>query len=175
MFQEFRNPGCWFFLKLTLLKHQIHVMSQVSAFDQSKKRKLVSGSDWYDGVEEGIREGGKDVGKEAGREERESITQVAMTSPSLDYKTVRRTAQGFRVELELFEEQREILSCIPFILNPRIVYSLKVRMNVVQLVACGLIMSLVLVRTEARPTTPSQHKVRLWIWDLFLVLVKSPG
>ncbi|KAG7327424.1 hypothetical protein KOW79_009030 [Hemibagrus wyckioides] len=31
-------------------------------------------------------------------------------------------------------------------------------MNVVQLVACGLIMSLVLVRTEARPTTPSQHK-----------------
>ncbi|KAK2869325.1 hypothetical protein Q7C36_001196 [Tachysurus vachellii] len=31
-------------------------------------------------------------------------------------------------------------------------------MNAVQLVACGLIMSLVLVRTEARPTTPSQHK-----------------
>ncbi|KAB5559030.1 hypothetical protein PHYPO_G00024160 [Pangasianodon hypophthalmus] len=31
-------------------------------------------------------------------------------------------------------------------------------MNIVQLVACGLIMSLVLVRTEARPTTPSQHK-----------------
>lgn len=42
-------------------------------------------------------------------------------------------------------------------------------MNAVQLVACGLIMSLVLVRTEARPTTPSQHKVRLWVWDLCLL------
>lgn len=109
------------------------------------------------------------MGKETGREARESITQVAMTSPSLDYKTLRRAAQGFRVELELFEEQRErersFLTFV-FFFNPVIAPSLKVRMNVVQLVACGLIMSLVLVRTEARPTTQSQHKVRLWVWDL---------
>lgn len=101
-----------------------------------------------------------------------------MTSPSLDYKTVRRAARGFRVELELFEEKRErerSFLAFLFFLNQRVAPSLKVRMNVVQLVACGLIMSLVLVRTEARPTTPSQHKVRLWVWDLFLFLGKSSG
>lgn len=142
-------------------------MSKVSAFDQSERRKLVSRSDWYDGVEEGIGEGGKDGGKEAGREERESITQVAMTSPSLDYKTMRRAARGFRVEWSSLRNRERPFRTLVSFLSPRIARTLNVRMNVVQLVACGLIMSLVLVRTEARPTTPSQHKVRVWVWDLF--------